>query len=527
MPDLALTSFRAPPGSLLRILVVENDPSYAAFLDQLIAASTIAGAHIERADRLADILPRLEQTPIDAILLDLTLPDGDVLAWLRTNAASLRVAVIILTAHDGEHVAVEALAAGAQDFLVKSLLKPEDLTRTVRYSLERKRNDETLRQREEQLRQAQKMEAVGRLAGGIAHDFSNLLTVIIGATERIFDVLGKDDSLSTEVHTIHASCERAAGLTRQLLAFSRMQVLAPRAVDLRSLVSSIGRLLTQLIGEHIFLVIEAPPDLWPVSADPAQLEQVVMNLALNARDAMPEGGSLTLRLQNETVGEGVARDHVPILPGDYTRLEVIDTGEGMDRETVEHAFEPFFTTKDPGKGTGLGLATVYGIVKQSGGHAWIDSVPGRGTTVGVYLPRTASLPQAAIVGVPPTDDELAGHETVLLTEDEGPVRDLIQTVLEANGYTVIPANGLPDAMALAAAHRTTIHVLVTDIVMPGGTGQELARRLRARRPDLKVLFISGYPEYEGPPLLPSSGVAFLAKPFARRMLLRKLREVLD
>ncbi|MGE3579726.1 MAG: ATP-binding protein, partial [Vicinamibacterales bacterium] len=373
-------------------------------------------------------------------------------------------------------------------------------------------------------RQSLKLEAIGRLAGGVAHDFSNLLTIMLGATERMLDSLPDGTRARDEADLIRVNCERGAGLTRQLLAFGRRQPSAPRPIDLRALMASAGRMLAPLIGEHIFLVIEAPADVWPVSADPLQFEQVVMNLVLNARDAMPSGGALTLRLRNACVDETPGGGHPA--PGEYVQLEVIDSGTGMSRETMARAFEPFFTTKDEQHGTGLGLATVHDIVRELGGHVRIDSALGRGTTVGVYVPRcheeTAPLPAER------PELPLRGTETVLLTEDEAAIRDLVQTILERHGYTVLVAGGPADAAALAETCRTPIDLLVTDIVMPGGTGPELAQRLRERRPGLKVLYISGYPAREATPDgIHGPGTTFLPKPFTRHVLLRAVRDALD
>jgi len=538
---------RTPVTQGLRLLVVTDDAGHAGQLGQWLGAAGLPASHVTWVRGLGDVGPAVSRGPQDAILLDLGTVHGDALAWMRAHAAGLAAPVIALTAVDSEQAAVEALAAGAQDFLPKGLLGPEVLLRAVRHALERRRSDDSLRQRDEQLRQAQKMEAVGRLAGGIAHDFSNLLMVMIGASENILDRLGAGHPLLGDAETIRTNCERAAGLTRQLLAFSRKQECTPQHIDLRALVQSIGRLLTPLIGEHIFLVTEADQDLWPVLADPLRLEQVVMNLAINARDAMPDGGALTLTLRNVVVGPGlVGHANEPVAPGAYAVLEMCDSGSGMDAETRARAFEPFFTTKPADKGTGLGLSTVCGIVKESGGHLALQTAPGRGTSVRVYLPRAGGPSAGSAMGVtsgvtsgstselaagpagrPGREPELTGRETVLLTEDEASVRELVQTVLEGSGYTVIAACGLPEALARAEEWPGTIDLLISDIVMPGGTGQELAARLAANRPGLKVLFISGYPEHDAPGLVASDGVAFLSKPFTRKLLLRKLRELLD
>jgi len=515
------------PSATVRVLAVEDDQAYGELLRQMLAGSFNGPFTTETIDRLAEVMPRLARGGIDAILLDLVLPDGDGMEWLRMNRATIHVPVVVLTGEEGDTVAVESLAAGAQDFLVKGQFSPEQLTRAIRYALERMRTAGVIHHHEEQLRQAQKMEAVGRLAGGIAHDFSNLLTVIIGASERVLEALPAESPVRADAEVVRSNCDRAAALTRQILAYSRKQLLQPRSIDPRTLVASTGKLLTQLIGEHIHVAIDAEDDMWPVHADPAQLEQVVMNLALNARDAMPAGGSLTLRLQNRIVDGEFIRDRAPMTTGEYVMLEVVDTGHGMSAETVAHAFEPFFTTKDVTRGTGLGLATVYGIVKQSGGFIWIDSIQGSGTAFSVYLPRALATPELPLIAPEIPIEHLQGTETVLLAEDEGDVRELVQDLLETSGYRVLSAANPMEALSRAAEWKDTIDLLVSDIVMPGGTGHDLARELMMTRPQLKVVLMSGYPE-DGSPrgLLLDPGMAFLAKPFTRGMLLRKLREVL-
>jgi PAS domain S-box-containing protein len=380
---------------------------------------------------------------------------------------------------------------------------------------------------EEQLRQTQKMEAIGRLAGGVAHDFNNLLTVITGRSQLLLGRLGPDDPLRRHIDLIEKGAARAAGLTRQLLAFSRKQLLQPKVLDFNLLVSEMTGMLRRLISEDVELTTVPDRALGRVKADPTQLEQVLLNLALNARDAMPGGGRLTIETANVDLDETYARGHVAVRPGPHVMLAVSDTGVGMDAATQLHLFEPFFTTKGPGKGTGLGLATVYGIVKQSGGHVWVYSEPGRGTTVKVYLPRVedAADPREP---VPPPAEPPRGRETVLLVEDDEGLRDLAREILEAHGYTVLEARHGVDALLTAERHRAAIHLLVTDVVMPQMGGRELAERLTALRPEMRVLYMSGYTEnaivHHG---VVESGVALLQKPFTPDALPRKVREVLD
>jgi two-component system cell cycle sensor histidine kinase/response regulator CckA len=346
------------------------------------------------------------------------------------------------------------------------------------------------RRLEQQLRQAQKMEAIGRLAGGVAHDFNNLLTIVNGYSDLILERLSAVDPMRPQVEEIKKAGERAAKLTRQLLAFSRRQVLAPQILDLNAVVSNMDKMLRRLIGEDIDVVAILEPELGRVKADPGQLEQVIMNLAVNARDAMPEGGTLTLETANVELDEVYASRHVPVTPGSYVMLAISDTGCGMDAETQAHIFEPFFTTKVEEKGTGLGLATVYGIVKQSGGYIWPYSELGRGTIFKIYLPRVYQPAERS-----PADrgrmDRCTGSETILVVEDEATVRALVRRVLESNGYSVLEASRAAEALAICQQHPGEIHLSLTDVVMPQTGGREFARRLGFLRPGTKILYMSG------------------------------------
>ncbi len=379
---------------------------------------------------------------------------------------------------------------------------------------------------EHQLRQAQKMEAVGRLAGGVAHDFNNLLMVIKGHTELLLDRVRTDDWHYRKIEQIEKAADRAAGLTRQLLAFSRMQVLQPKVIDLNAVVAEMGKLLPRMIGEDIELVILADPGLAHVKADPGQMEQVIMNLAVNARDAMPRGGKLVIETVDVELDEAYARRHPPLLAGHYVMLAVSDNGTGMDVETQAHIFEPFFTTKEKGQGTGLGLATVYGVVKQSGGYIWLYSELGRGTTFKIYLPQVQDAVEAAKCAT--SSAELPqGTETILLAEDERDVREVAREFLNLCGYTVLEAKNGAQAIEITMRHAGPIHLLVTDMVMPGMGGRELAGRLAPLRPEMKVVYMSGYTEYatvrQGE--LHESDL-LLTKPFTRSMLARTVRQAL-
>src|SRR5436309_13230732 len=410
------------------------------------------------------------------------------------------------------------------EFVPKALVS---VASALAVGMERKRAEEALRQSEERLRQAQKMEAVGRLAGGVAHDFNNLLTVITSYSDLLLEDLGSDEPERYDDHQLRKAAEAAAALTRQLLAFSRQQVLQPRALDLKATVTGIEKLLKRLIGEDVRLTTFLAPDLGVVKADPGQIEQIIVNLAVNARDAMPTGGRLTIEAANVEMDEAYARGHAPARPGRYVMLALSDTGIGMDERTRARVFEPFFTTKDPGKGTGLGLATVYGIVKQSGGFVWVYSEPGHGTTFKVYLPRVDEPPEPA-PAAPAIAEPGRGTETVLVVEDAASVRMVTRQVLERYGYLVLEAPNGDTALHLEAKHPGRIHLLLTDVVMPGLSGRQLAEQLAQLRPDMKVLYASGYAAdaivHHG---ILESGIAYLQKPFTPETLARRVRQVLD
>ena len=379
---------------------------------------------------------------------------------------------------------------------------------------------------EDQLRQAQKMEAVGRLAGGVAHDFNNLLTVISSYSELLLGDLPAADPRRADLEEIRKAAGGAAALTRQLLAFSRKQVLQPTVLDLNAVVAGADKMLKRLIGEDIDLVSVLSPDVGAVRADAGQVEQVIMNLAVNARDAMPEGGKLTIETANLELDATYTDQHRAVSPGAYVLLSVSDTGTGMDEHTKARVFEPFFTTKEQGKGTGLGLATVYGIVKQSGAFIWVYSELGRGTTFKIYFPRVEDV--ASAPAAPTAPESLRGTETVLVAEDAAAVRAVIQQVLASHGYQVLEAADGRSALELGARHEGPVHLLVTDVVMPEMSGRQLADRLQERRPTLKVLFVSGYTDdaivRHG---ILEPGIAFLQKPFTPEALARKVREALD
>ena len=386
-----------------------------------------------------------------------------------------------------------------------------------------------LAQSTEQLRQSQKIEAVGRLAGGIAHDFNNLLTVIIGYCELMTIKIGEENPLWEDVQEINKSADRAAALTRQLLAFSRRQILQPKVLEIDTVVPEMDKMLRRLIGEDINLVTNLGAGAGKVKVDPGQIEQVIVNLVINSRDAMPDGGAITIETATVELDEAYVRTHGGAWPGPHVMLAVSDTGCGMDPETLSMAFDPFFTTKEKGKGTGLGLSTVYGIVKQSGGCLYVYSEPGRGTTMKIYLPRVTGetapkdeRPDAEF------EDRLHGSETILLVEDEETLRKLASAILEGYGYTVLSAGNGEEALRVVGDSPGIPHLLVTDVIMPKMGGRELSDRMKAIYPGTRVLFMSGYTDnaivHHG---VLKQGVSYLPKPFTPKGLARKVREVLD
>ncbi len=522
-----------PPGgpAPLRVLLVEDSEADAALILRELRRGGFTPAH-ERVATADAMRVALARQPWDVIVSDYYLPGFDAptaLALLQATGAD--VPFIVVSGSVGEDTAVAVMRAGATDYLMKDRLRR--LAPTVTRALADAGVRRERGQLQEQLTQAQKMEAIGRLAGGVAHDFNNVLTAILGSTELLLLDTAPDAAGREEITTIRDAAIRAQLLIRQLLAFSARQVLRPAVVDLNALVGDVAKLLRRLIGEDLALTLELAPDLGAVRVDPGQVEQVLMNLAVNARDAMPDGGRLTIRTRNVDAFDaaGAGNDLSPASPppsaGPWVLLEVADTGIGMDRETLGRAFEPFFTTKEHGKGTGLGLSTVYGIVRQSDGRIIVDSAPGAGTTFRIYLPLV-DAPVDATPKAAPVAPPAAGSGTVLVAEDEQVVRVLIRKVLEQAGYTVLLAASGEEALHLAEHYENSIHLLVTDVVMPGMSGRELMRRLVERRPAVKVLYLSGYSDeaVERHGVL-DPGTAFMQKPFTPGALARRVRELLD
>ena len=639
----------------IRVLVVDDDLAHAEMVVQFLRLTEAwSDAGIDTAPTYDQALDALTAKTYDVAFFDYWLGSRDGLSLLREiRKRGISTPVIVLTSRGAEDVAVEAMKAGAADYLSKTHLSVEALERTTRYALalraeeqhrqqaeaalraseERFRalvenssdalllldaegrvtyvtlssqrhlgwkpeemvgrsifdflhtddretitarmaealqdpgtpmsaevrflhadgNERTMevvgvnrlgdssvraivikarditdrRRLEEHLRQVQKMEAVGALAGGVAHDFNNLLTAILGYCNLMLDDVPKEDPLRQDLEEIRSAGERAAALTRQLLAFSRRQMLQPQIVDINTLVRQLEKLLHRLLSEDIVLVTALAPDLHTVKVDPASIEQVLVNLAVNSRDAMPEGGQLTIETANIELDSAYAETHVTVIPGQYVMLAVGDTGEGIDAATKARIFEPFFTTKEQGKGSGLGLATVYGIVKQSGGYIWVYSEVGHGTVFKVYFPLAESHASPAHEAGSDADLKRQGWETVLLVEDEDAVRALAREVLRRHGYVVLEARHGVDALRLAERHTDDIHLMITDVVMPHMSGRELAERLCSVRPNMKVLFMSGYTDHAVMNRALTPGSSFLQKPFTPETFARKVRQVLD
>jgi len=640
----------------MKLLVVDDAIEHAKMVVEFLRASGAwPGAEVATAVSYDQAVATLQATPYDVAVVDYMLGSQDGLTLLRElRDRGLDTAVVILTGHGAEDVAVEAMKAGAADYLSKTTLTIESLERAVRHALALRAGEQQQRQAEaalraseerfralvenssdalllidaearvtyitpsstrhlgwradqmvgrsvfdflhpddremagermaetlrnpgklvtaqvrflhadgswrimegagvnhiaepsvgaivvnarditerrkleDQLRLSQKMEAVGQLAGGVAHDFNNLLTAILGYCNLILDEIPQEDPLRPDLEEIQSAGERAASLTRQLLAFSRRQMLQPQIVDINTIVQQLEKLLRRLISEDVELVTALAGNLMPVRIDPAAIEQILVNLAVNARDAMPVGGRLTIETANVELDDTYAVTHVTMRPGSYVMIAVSDTGEGMDERTRTRVFEPFFTTKEQGKGSGLGLATVYGMVKQSGGYIWVYSEPGHGTVFKVYLPLAADRSAADEGhGGRRETDSMHGWETVLLVEDEDAVRALAREVLRRYGYVVLEARHGVDALRVAERHTDAIHLMVTDLVMPHMSGRDLAERLSTVRPAMKVLFMSGYTDHAVMHRDLTPGSAFIQKPFTPEVFARKVRTLLD
>ena len=423
---------------------------------------------------------------------------------------------------------VESLAVEKKRLEILNTEYADEIVQRKQTENQRKQAEEEKKKLEAQLRQAQKMEAVGTLAGGVAHDFNNLLTAIICNTQLVLMDAGKDESLRKKIEEIEKAGEKAASLTRQLLAFSRKQMIKPEVLDLNEEINETEKMLKRTIGEDIEFQTVLEPELWKVYADFGQIDQVIVNMVVNARDAMPQGGKLIIETANADLDKNYFREHaIEEAPGPYVILAVSDTGSGMDKETQKHIFEPFFTTKEVGKGSGLGLSTVYGIVKQNNGFIWVYSEPGQGTTFKVYLPKVKGVAEPEEKEQTPVDD-VSGSETVLIVEDDDGLRKLAQEVLQSYGYRILAAENGEEALMVGKEHEGPIHLLLTDVVMPKMGGKEAADRLQPLYPQMKVIYMSGYTDnaiiHHG---VLAPGLNFFQKPFSAEGLARKVREVLD
>jgi two-component system cell cycle sensor histidine kinase/response regulator CckA len=631
---------------LERVLLVEDNLGDARLLSELFESQSSSEATIVHVETMAEAEAHLARHAVDIVLLDLGLADAQGLESVRrARAAAPRTPLVVLTGEEDEALAMEALKAGAQDYLVKGQLETRRLVRAMHYAMGRNALEERLqesakeyrllfeanphamwvfdvetlaflavndaavrlygysreeflamtiqeirpeeevpallqylttipptpsltavhvkhrrkdgsrievagvsnpidfrgrearlvmasdiserRRLEAQLSQAMKMEAVGRLAGGIAHDFNNLLGVITGYSELLIESLGSQHPDRISVEQIHGAADRAAGLTRQLLAFSRKQVLQPRVLDLGEVVGGVAEMLRRLIGEDIQLVTTGAAGLGRIRADQGQLEQVLVNLVVNARDAMPMGGRVILEASNAVLDSVDVSTRPGVQAGDFVMLSVSDTGCGMDAQTQEHLFEPFFTTKEPGKGTGLGLATVFGIVQQSGANITVETRPGIGTTFRIYFPRVADELSRQRPGVASTHSP-RGSETIVLVEDSDPLRLLVRTMLESSGYIVLEFSDPHEALRRVGSEGGAVRLLLTDVVMPVMSGPDLARRVQLLRPEIRVLFMSGYTdEAMGIHGVLGAGMNFIQKPFPAAALQKKIREVIE
>lgn len=516
----------------LRLLHLEDDPIDG----ELIVTTLIEGGipcQSQRVDTRQAFVAALKEGQMDVILADYSVPGFDgmtALTLARQHCPD--VPFLFVSATIGEELAIDAMLQGATDYVLKQRLgrlvpSVQRALRELDDRAERKRVEEALRQSEKQFRQSQKMEAVGRLAGGIAHDFNNLLTVIMGYSQVLLTELGPQHPLRGKIEETLKAGERAATLVRQLLTFSRKQSLDPKILSLNTAVTSLENLLSRLIGEDVKLVCKLDPANGRLRADQAQLEQVLVNLVVNARDAMPKGGTLTIETTQVELTRSPVYYLTPLPPGSYVRLAVSDTGCGMDRKTQSHIFEPFFTTKEEGVGSGLGLSTVFGIVTQCGGAIDVTSRVGHGTRFDLYFPRVES----DVISTAPirsSGQSQRGTETILLVEDEPSVRTLIRDELRKLGYRVIEAKNGIEACLLATQQAGLFQLLLTDIVMPGMDGRELAQHLSVINPDLRTLFISGYMDDVGIMAGQEEGTtSFLQKPFTPEVLAGAVRNLLD
>jgi signal transduction histidine kinase len=531
-PNQSNSSETGITNKALRALIADDSENDVLFLLRALRKAGYEPVY-ERVSTAPAMKAALQRQTWDIVISDYEMPNfGGFEALQLLKESGHDLPFILVSAVVSEETAVAAMKAGAHDYIMKRnlvRLAPaiERELREAQTRGARKAAEEALRQSEEQLRQAQKIEAVGRLASGVAHDFNNILTVITGHSELLLRQLDADDPRRKNAEQIEKAAYRAAALTRQLLTFSRKQVIEPRVLKLNAIILNIEKMLRRLIGEDIEFCTVLDSAAGHIKADPGQIEQVIMNLAVNARDAMPNGGKLTVTTANTTLDKKHLNNFPDLCAGDYVMLTIADTGTGMSEEVKAHLFEPFFTTKPPGKGTGLGLATCFGIVKQSTGHINVHSELGRGTTFKIYFPQVQSALESPRVRIMPTE-ATGGNETVLLVEDEPVVRELAVATLREKGYTVVEAVNGEEGLRMARQHDGKIDLVLTDVVMPVMGGKEMADALRTSHPDTKILFTSGYTEDAmGHHGVLRPGILFLQKPYMTATLARKVREVLD
>jgi len=510
------------------VVVVEDDEGILRLILKQISRESIPGIGFHVEEEAIRWIEQNRSTPL-LLVLDYRLKNMDGSRFLsELSARGISVPFLAATGHGDERVAVEMMKLGAKDYLVKDArfldLLPASISKTLSLLATERRVEEL----EGRLRQSEKMEAIGTLAAGVAHDFNNLLTTIIGYSELALSRLPPIDPLRKDVEEIQAAGQRAASLTRQLLTFSRKQVVQPKPIDLRELLLGIEKMLRRMIREDINISIDAGDDPAWIKADPGQIEQVILNLSVNAKDAMPNGGTLTFRTFLSKLPPSLVREPASSLSAEHVCLVVSDDGCGMDPKTMEHIFEPFFTTKEVGKGTGLGLASVYGIVEQANGQIQVESAPGKGTTFRIWFPLYAKEKPVSPMPQSPATAPGGCLEPILVVEDSDMLLGLVLSILDGEGYRVLTATQGEEALQVLRDSKEPIRLLLTDVIMPKMNGWELVERARALHPGLKVLFMSGYPAKEVAPdgSLPIKE-PFLQKPFSPKVLKEKVREILD
>ena len=484
---------------------------------------------LERVETASGMRAALERRAWDVVISDWAASAFSALAVLALlDEMRIDLPVVIVAGTIGDEAGGDAMLAGARDYVLKDKL--DRLAPIVEREIRRERENRRARREAdlltEKLQQSQKMEAIGRLAGGVAHDFNNLLSVILTYSETLIEDLKEGDPMRDDLEQVRRAGDRAADLTRQLLTFSRQQVIEPKVIDLNGVLSGVEKMLLRIVGDDVELTLLPGASIGCVRADPGSIERVIMNLVVNARDAMPAGGKLTVETTNVVLDARYAEGHFAVKPGSYVMLSVSDTGIGMEKATMDRIYDPFFTTKEKGKGIGLGLSTVFGIVQQSGGSVWVSSEVGVGTTFKVYLPQVDAAAEPSRAQASPST--LRGSETILLAEDEDQVRVAIRGILRRHGYTVLEARNAGEALLLCERHPGTIDLLLTDVVMPKMSGPELAKRLAQTRPSMKVLCMSGCTDdaavRHG---VVEPAFAFLQKPITVDALTRRARELLD